>query len=591
MSRRVFFSFLAGGLTAGSLGGLVLVLLGASGIRSAPSIKLSVAVVAVVAATAWLARWKLDSAWFRAGALAAVVLAVAAEIVTSNPGIGVTQWLVAGAGVAVAVLGPRLLSSLVRPWPRWLIGLGLVLLIVGLVRVVIGGGGFGHDESAYALKGRAWVQGTPETGWEIHRGWIQSVIAAAILPFTSSQLVMRLVSAGLTVGTVAAVWWLGRTVRSNRVGLVGAAVFATGPSVLRRGAEFLTDLPSTGLLLVVTALLWSWLTERVPRDSTLMWAVVVATVAFYWRYQAILSLGLLVVGAAVVFGRRLKENRRSVVRAAIVGMVLLAPHVVYAIAETGRPWGILTWTGDVAGRAYLGEGLVDYASALPDQLAGQIGALALVAALVWLGWRLVRAAARGGMEATDRVAVFLAIPALGHIGALGLISHGEPRFVFYPVALLLVMAALAADDLRRRVPAEWFRVGAVGLTVAVVALFGLNATRTDRNAEARAASIAILEEAAATVLARSDGPCGIVTTYAPQLTWFSGCPTDLPGLSAAEVDLDPALDGFLVLFDRGKRQPTGAVLDAYLALAEGDPTVIDDPVDSIGDARIWALAD
>ena len=130
-----------------------------------------------------------------------------------------------------------------------------------------------------------------------------------------------------------------------------------------------------------------------------------------------------------------------------------------------------------------------------------------------------------------------------------------------------------------------------GFAVAVVALFGLNADRTDRNAEARAASTAILEDVAGAVLAESTGPCGIVTSYAPQLTWFSGCYTDLPGVNQASVDLDPGLDRFLVLFENGKRQPSGEALDELLALTTGDPVTLDDPMDSIGDARLWRLAD
>ena len=420
MRRHVAFSVLGGALAAVALGGSVWVVLGATGIRPAPSIKVSLAVVAAMAATAWVAHRLIDPISFRAGGLGAGVLAIAAEMFTTNPGIGVAQWMGTGAAVVVAFAGPRLIAPLTHPLPKWLIGLGLLIVVVGLVRAVIGGGGFGHDESAYALKGRAWVQGTPQTGWEIHRGWVQSVIAAAVLPFTASELVMRLVSVALSTSTVVAVWWLGRTVRSNRVGLAAAAVFATGPSFLRRGAEFLTDLPSTGLLLVVTVLLWRWLTDRTPRGATLLWAVVVATVAFYWRYQAILSLGLLVLAAAVVFWQRVTEHRRAVLTAATVGLALLIPHVIYAIAETGRPWGILTWTGDVAGRAYLGEGLVDYLSDLPDQLAGQIGAVAILVAVVWLGWRLISALRRREFEATDRAALFLAIPALGQILGLGL---------------------------------------------------------------------------------------------------------------------------------------------------------------------------
>lgn len=590
MCRQPVFSFNAGGLAAASLAGILLVVLGAAGLRPAPGIIVSLATVAVTTVVvAWLGRWQFDPAWFRTGGVAAGIIGLGADPFFGNPGVGVSQGAALGAALVIAVAGPRRLARLIRPVPAWLVWVGLVVLAFALVRIVIGGGGFGHDESAYALKGWAWIQGTPETGWEIHRGWVQSVIAAAVLPFTSSEAVMRLVSVVLSVGTVVTVWWLGRTVRSHGVGVMAAAVFATGPSYLRRGAEFLTDVPSTGLLLVVTVLLWRWLTDPKPRNSMLWWAVVVATVAVYWRYQAVLSLGLLVLVGLFVFWSRVRSDLAVVGRAALLAGVLLVPHVIYAISETGHPWGILTRTGDVAGRAYLGQGLVDYAMDFPDLLAGQIGAVAIVFALASLVWRLVGAGRRRGLESTNRLAVYLLVPALGQIVLLGLISHGEPRFVFYPVALLLVMAGLGLEDVRRRVPDKWFRVGVAGFLMAVVALFALNADRADRQAEAQAASLVVLEETAGVVVAQSSGGCGIVTTYTPQLTWLSACQTELPSLAEAVVDLDPGLDRFLVLFENGKRQPTGGVLAGYLDLTVGEPIVVDDPVDSIGDARIWRL--
>lgn len=592
MRRQPVFSFVAGGLAAASLAGIVLVVLGAAGLRPAPGIMISLATVAVATVVvAWMGRWHFDPAWIRAGGAAAAIIGLGADPFFANPGIGVTQGAALGAGLVIAVAGTRSLAPPLRPVPAWLISVGLVALAFALVRIVVGGGGFGHDESAYALKGRAWIQGTPETGWEIHRGWVQSALAAAVLPFTSSEAVMRLVSVVLSVGTVVTVWWLGTTVRSRRVGVMAAAVFVTSPSYLRRGAEFLTDVPSTGLLLVVTVLWWRWLTDPKPRNSMLWWAVVVATFAFYWRYQAVLSLGLLVPGALVIFWSRIRSDLAAVVRAALFAVVLLIPHVIYAMAETGRPWGILTRTGDAAGRAYLGEGLVDYATDFPDLLAGQIGAVAILFALAWLVWRLIGAVRRRGLESTDRLALYLAVPAIGQIVLLGLISHGEPRFVFYPVSLLLVMAGLGVEDVRRRVSDEWFRVGVAGFVVAVVTLFGLNSDRADRGAETLAESTVVLEETASTVLAQSGDGCGIVTTYTPQLTWFSGCQTELPSLGEAVVELDRDLDRFLVLFDNGKRQPTGGVLAGYLDLTAGEPIVVDDPVDSIGDARIWRIAD
>src|SRR5690606_34550214 len=159
-------------------------------------------------------------------------------------------------------------------------------------RIVVGSGQLGHDEAAYALKARAWLYDTPHTGWSLHRGIGQSVLAAAVLPFSQSPLALRAVAVVFTLGTVVVLWLLGRDLRSSRVGLLAAAVFAVAPSFLRRGTEFLTDLPAAGLLFVVTWLLWRWLQDPKARNGHLYWAVGVGAVAYYIRYQSILALGL-----------------------------------------------------------------------------------------------------------------------------------------------------------------------------------------------------------------------------------------------------------------------------------------------------------
>ena len=584
MKRRTFESVLAGGLTvvaAVGLGLLIAVVFGRP-----RSLRLAAAVVAVVALLAAVVHRRIDPIPFRLGAVTVGVLALAAELFSTNPGIGWLQITVLGSAAAIGLVGPEPLKRLRHPLPRWVVAGGFVLVAGALIRIVIGGGGFGHDEAAYLIKARAWLESTPATGWDVHRGIAQSVLAAAVLPFTRSEVAYRSISIVLTLGTIFAVGWLGRSVRSSRVGVLAAAAFAVAPSLLRRGAEFLTDVPSTGLLVAVTALVWRW--SQCGSRWNLRWAGSLAAIAFYVRYQSVLSLGLVVLTVAFLYWDRVRRSLRDVIEVAVLFLLLLTPHFVWATLSVGTPWGVLTETGGAGGRAYLGEGIVNYVSDFPDLLAGQVGALAIVIGLVWFGWKMAAAVRAGSLGPDGRLAVFLLVPALGQILLLGLVAHGEPRFVFFPVALLMVSASIAIDDARKRLPKVPFRIASATTAVALVAMLGVSTDRMDANAEARADSTEVLVDVAETAGTESTGGCTVVTTYGPQITWYSGCQTFTYVQFARQPErvVQPA---YVVLFESGKRQPVGAELDAILAETEGEPIVLDDGADALGDAAMWRV--
>ncbi|CAN5863105.1 hypothetical protein BH23ACT5_BH23ACT5_02050 [soil metagenome] len=590
MRSQTPISVLAGGCAGVALAVVGVSLALALGIVPRPSLPVPVVGMGAGVGAAWAATRTLESGPFRLGA-SLPPAGVIALVVISGGGLGAVRIsLMVGGGIA-AMVGPGILRPLARPFPRQAIAAGFILIAVVLVQTVIGGGAFGHDESAYLVKAGAWVHGLPTTGWGLHRGIGQSVLAAAILPFTRAEEAYRLVAVVLALGTAGAVAWLGRTVHSNRVGIAAAAAFVAAPTFLRRGAEFLTDLPSTGILLVATILLWRWLRARRPRRSTLMWAAALAALAVYVRYQSVLTLGLLVVATVLGFWPRLREEKAAVVAAAGVAVALLVPHFVFALSATGSPWGIILETGAAGGRAYVGQGLVDYVADFPDLLAGTLGAVAIVAGVGWIGVRVVHAITQRDFADPARLAIFLGFPALGQIVALGLISHGDPRFVFYPVALLITAGAIAADEVRRRIPASLYRAGVGGFVVACIAFVGINGDRVDRNAEARGGTLQVMVEAARTVRVASLGAeCGVLTGSLPQVTWYSGCPS--AGFRRAEPLLAPEVgpNPYIILFDNGVRQPSGDLLAAYLAQTDGDPIVIES-TGGLGDARLYLVGD
>ncbi|HSR97055.1 MAG TPA: hypothetical protein VLM79_08405, partial [Kofleriaceae bacterium] len=126
---------------------------------------------------------------------------------------------------------------------------------------------------------------------------------------------------------------------------------------------------------------------------------------------------------------------------------------------------------------------------------------------------------------------FLAIVALGQIVSLGLDSHGQPRYVFVAVALLVVLgvAALQQPSIARP-RAALAAVTAAWLAVAIVA--PIYCRHLD---DARAP----LVEAAAVLRTASAGrPCVAVAPIVPQLLWYSPCWVFASGLLADPLPAD-----------------------------------------------------
>ncbi len=201
----------------------------------------------------------------------------------------------------------------------------------------------------------------------------------------------------------------------------------------------------------------------------------------------------------------------------------------------------------------------------------------MVAAVVW-GWR-----SRG----RDRqLAGFLLLPALGQLLALGLVAPGEPRFAFFPVALLAVAGAKGTSDWADSLPAPRRRAAAAAVAMAAVASLAFHGVRMEVNAKSRAASLAPLAVAAEVIRAEAGGACEIVTGLEPQMTWLSRCSTrpfaETPG------DLGEGKAVYLVLAEDGPRQPEGAVLTAYLALTDGEPIRIEGS-GTLGDVTVWRV--
>ena len=106
-------------------------------------------------------------------------------------------------------------------------------------------------------------------------------------------------------------------------------------------------------------------------------AAPIAAAAFYMRYASLLPIGLLVLIAIVLWHDGLLRDPLLAAGTIVLFGMLLVPHALHAINETGTPWGIVTYATHSAGRRYVGQGLLQYLAWLPFALAGPVAGIAL----------------------------------------------------------------------------------------------------------------------------------------------------------------------------------------------------------------------
>jgi hypothetical protein len=176
-----------------------------------------------------------------------------------------------------------------------------------------------------------------------------------------------------------------------------------------------------------------------------------------------------------------------------------------------HPLGLLLASAATPRRAYVGEGLVTYLTSNPFAYHGALVAPVAVAGLV----AIVRPP-----TARRRAARFLAIVAIGQLVSVGLASHGQPRYVFPAIALLVVLGVEGATRIgepARRLLAR-FAAGAVVATWVVTAIAAVPFARHMQRAyrPVVAAAAAVRRDAAGR-------PCVVTGVKVPPLMWYAGC--------------------------------------------------------------------
>ena len=530
-----------------------------------------------VAAIAGVAFMLIPDSDRRAQALGAMLGAAAAGGWGAVTGFGSVEVAMVTGGLAAATTLTLIHSVDGRRVPFVGLAIGaLALVLLNLVPLVLDGGGLNHDESAYALKAKSWLEGTPETGWNLHRGIAMSAYGYLILGSGGQETGLRFLGLAAISGLVAATWLLGNKVGGRLVGPLSALGVVAGPALLRRSTEYLSDIPSAALLVASMVIIWREFEEKPSPTYRLLWLLPLAWLAFYLRYQSVLSLGLIGMGMLILWWDKIRLRAGPIVLTAAIGLIGLIPHFVFSTSETGSPIGILQFTGSVAGRDFFGEGFFDYAMLMAWPLSGFVGPVAAMF-LVW--WTVV------GWQNTDNRtrALFLLIPAAGQVLVLGALSHGESRFVFFPLALTVVGGVTGFVHLRVRWRRRTVAAASLGLIILLLGSLALSVASVRRSVENRALATEPVELAAATVSLLSVNSCGVMTSYLPQITYYSECFTGPFRLHLDPSDALARVSGeskYMVLIEDGKRQPQDNDLDELVALTTGDATEIHGERDS-----------
>jgi len=392
----------------------------------------------------------------------------------------------------------------VRFSARQLVGAAVVAwLLVGTLSL-ISGSPLGHDEAAYAVAAR----GDAPTWHYRSSGMI--AIARIGLALGGSEAALRGVILIVATGLIFGAFALGRAAFDPRTGAWAALVLVGSHPMAARSAELIGDLAASGFLLGGVAVLLG----ELERATSRWWLLLVAPLfaaAFYVRYGSAPVIAMIAVLSILLYAKKLASVQ--MLATVVLLAVLLVPHVVQSIDTTGSAVGILNVSAHMPRREYFGEGLVTYLTSNPFRFYG-----ALVTPVMFAGVAsLVRRAPRW------RPQIFIILLALAQIISLGIQSHGQPRYVFFATALLVIAGVDAIRRYFAARPVAHAPQIALGLVVAAWSILAILIVPFQHEL---AMLRAPLYAAAATVRDDAKGrPCAIAANVVPQLIWATHCMT------------------------------------------------------------------
>lgn len=390
-----------------------------------------------------------------------------------------------------------------RP-PTLIFAAGLTVWIIIAAIAWLSAAPLGHDEAQYVLGAGDLLAGEPTRWWYASAGMSVVAIPGAL---AGGEIAARLPTFLLGIGFVLAAAALAWRVYGAMTAAWVVAVLAGLRAVTSFSADLLSDLPATAFLLAATLIM----VREVIQRTELRWRVIAAApllaCALYLRYASCIPIALLGAGTLVLGFRTIARRPLPILATAVAFLVLLVPHLRTAYLETGSPLGILLASKDVPGKTWFAQGLATYVTSNPVQYYG------LVAAPVFLAGLAAVARFR------DRATLLLWGLAVSDIVILGVVSHAQARYIFFGIALLVILGVetirLLVGDRRALVLACALVVAGSWVRVAIGQVHR-SAHREETTAAITAAAKTIADDA-------GGATCYVVGDQFAQLEHYSGC--------------------------------------------------------------------
>ena len=465
----------------------------------------------------------------------------------------------------------------------------------------------GHDEAVYLLRSRD----INELGWRSVSGHYWSDYRAPGLPLVyaisnritfPSVSLARVITAAFGCLLLVGVWYIGKSLVSHRVGLIACGLIIMTPSFLNSSTNILADVPGASLALCSIVL---FLRGVKNNRFGIGWLGVplFAGLATLTRFGSPITLGagfLSIMIATFKFWRPYELNRWFLKLSALAFLVVAVCSSIiftelFTIAgETPTQSNHrLVSSKNLTPRTGLRD-LVEVSnpwSEAPFHLwSGPIACLFCLGLLLTI-WNFVRNSTSRSFALGMASGVLLT--ALGLAFSVGLIVSNYLVIVL-PFLSLLVAPALDTllSPLAGRDRNKSLREGFIFVVAFVFAMFVSQATVLAQNDEIRSKSGFEIIRASATELGmREDHKCVILTSYAPQVGYYSKCRVNtwsgsellrnFDGLSEQELDdlirerlltfseeIDSGFSIFAFLLNNGKRQPEPHLFEVRAIFSE-----------------------
>lgn len=427
-----------------------------------------------------------------------------------------------------------------------------IFLALGMAVIALGAP-FGHDEAVYGLRGRTLAGvSTSEFYWRDYRApGLPALLAVASL-LDGDEMAFRAVVLLFGAGGLVLTWLLGRTIDGPHAGIWSAGALAVMPQWLVASTQALPDVPG-GVVGLVALLAVALFIRRGGGGWLSALAVTAATIATVFRYGAPIAIGASCATLVIVWWRAAWPLAGRVVAlgTAMLGAmaaVLLWPPLTGSNESPFRAVRDLTERADTG---FFVRPASDLLAVLPESV-GWVPASGLLLGVALIVKRVAQRRRVGGMLLGLTLALGTALTLFATL------THGEARYLAPVLPLLALFVGAVLARLMAGIPPARL----VALTPLVV-LLGMGPAHSEAAAWMESLSRGNTAlRGVSQQLRHQNGDCAVVSSYNPQVEWYSGCPSSSAGswedpasAPAAEAALPSDTDVFVIAVERGKRQP------------------------------------